>query len=888
MSSIRLASLGLAVAALCGTVDAQIWVSPTGNDLNPGTFASPKQTINAAAVASAPGGTIFLTSGTFGDEQGTVTLGSKNLVIQGQGQGATFIRAHSSNTVVRDGGFTTSPVPTVYRPAVLVEGGSFVQFRNLTIDGNHSLPGSGRLYGMFVRDGADVRMDLVSVTNCAASPLNGNQRPAGIVVRGDNGSDDCDVEMVRCLVDGFGKAGVVAMFDANLTMDTCNVDGAGHTAILAQNGIQVAWGASGIIRNNTVTDIFYSPQTTAAAGVLGYDAGNLSVTDNYIGNCEGGVFVTSATASAGSGEIRGNDTVASRFSITMDDVTGYSISGNVCHILSDDFISAFDNTAGGNDWESNSYSDFDGTTPFPIFGGTTDVDNNPRAGVNEFSSAIVTSLGPTEIAEDMDTADFNGDGRLDFVTANSNGSPSLTVGFSNGDGTFTTYNLGFGNPNGIVSAVVTGEFDGNPGADVAVLTRNLPPATGENKIYVFANDGAGTLSQIHTQALPIFASGSNVAAGDLNGDMLEDLVVTDAGSPPLVSGKAFRLLNLGGGTGWSVAVLPVGSTLPARGCAIADVDGDSINDVVILMGDTFLGQYFVLRGFNTGFFAFIAAGQTNLNPREVVVDDIDGDGDKDFLVASFRFGIDFGSVEVFENDGAENFTKTQVLVDQGPVAIAAGDVDNDSGLGGSRRDVAVASFVAGNVTLLGRYNITGFSSGGIADQIGAPVGVAFGEFTDDSFGDLLIADAANREMRVLPGRASSVAELYGEGCPGIGGVIPTLVAIGTPPLPIQPNPTFGVRIENARPNTVAIFAAGLTPQPVLIPCQLMIDNVIDTWWELTNLSGQAAITIPIPAAPPLAGAELFLQAGALDPANTSAFVPGFSLTPGMRLRVGFY
>lgn len=885
MSSIRLASLGLAAAALCGTAGAQIWVSPSGNDANPGTFASPKATIEAAAAAAPAGGTVFLTAGTFVDDDKVLTFNTKNLIIQGQGP-ASVIQVHPTATVVRDAGFTTAPVPADYRPVVLVEDSILVQFRNLTIDGAHNVPASGRLYGVFVRNGADVRMDAVEIVNCSPWPLDGNQRPAGVVVRGDDNSDSCNVEMVSCVVTGFGKVGVVSMFNSQLTMDSCNVDGAGHTTLLAQNGVQVAYDADAIIRNNTITDIFYSPQTTAAAGVLGFDAGSCSITDNYIGNCEGAIFMSSATSSVGSGTIRGNDTVASRFAITMDDVSGYSISGNVAHILSDDFASVFDNTAAGNDWEGNSYSDFDGGSPFPILGGTTDVDNNPRGGVDEFDTVTTTTLSANEICEDIVTADFDGDGMTDFAQANSNGQPSLTVGFSNGDGTFSflpSNPVLFGNANGLASAIVAGEFDGNPGVDVAVFTRNIPPATTETKIYVFSNDGSGQMSLAFTTTLAILASGSNMAAGDLNSDGLDDLVVTDAGSPPLVDGTALSLINLGGSFAAPIVLSAVMDPGPARACDIADIDGDGVQDIVVVFGDTFGGRYYVLKGLNTGFFSNITDGTTNLNPREVIIDDIDGDGDKDFLVASFRFGVDFGSVEVFENDGAENFAQTQILVDQGPVAIATGDV----GVPGTRRDIAVASFVAGNVTLLGRYDM-GVSSGGIADQIGSPAGVALGEFTGDTYGDMLIADAASREIRVLHGRSVALAELYGAGCPGLGGIIPTLVAIGAPPVPIQPNPTFGLAIEDARANTVAIFAAGLTPAPVLIPCQLMISNVVDTWWELTSASGRATISVPIPGGASLLGAELFFQAGALDAANTTAFVPGFSLTPGMRIRVGFY
>src|SRR4029079_16965482 len=87
------------ILAFTSLLHAQIHVAPTGNDGGSGTAGSPFLTINHAAAVAAPGSTIYVHAGTYGDEQGIVQLGSKDLVLQGDGAAITLIHAHSSLTI---------------------------------------------------------------------------------------------------------------------------------------------------------------------------------------------------------------------------------------------------------------------------------------------------------------------------------------------------------------------------------------------------------------------------------------------------------------------------------------------------------------------------------------------------------------------------------------------------------------------------------------------------------------------------------------------------------------------------------------------------------------------------------------------------------------------
>jgi hypothetical protein len=126
-----------------------------------------------------------------------------------------------------------------------------------------------------------------------------------------------------------------------------------------------------------------------------------------------------------------------------------------------------------------------------------------------------TGAGPASVA----LGDVNGDGKLDLVTANASGN-NVSVLLGNGNGTYqTAKNASVGSS---VQSLALGDFNNDGQLDVAAANYN------NGTLYTILGKGNGAFS------LPVTATvGSDplsAAAGDFNGDGKPDLAVANAGS----------------------------------------------------------------------------------------------------------------------------------------------------------------------------------------------------------------------------------------------------------------------------------------------------------------------------------------------------------------------
>ena len=117
----------------------------------------------------------------------------------------------------------------------------------------------------------------------------------------------------------------------------------------------------------------------------------------------------------------------------------------------------------------------------------------------------VTGANPRAIA----VADFNGDGKLDFVTADYDFS-KVSVLLGNGDGTFAAkvdYATGMA-PYG----VAVSDFNGDGKPDIVVANAFA------NTVSVLLNNGDGTLAAKVDYSTGAGTTPETVAVGDFNGD----------------------------------------------------------------------------------------------------------------------------------------------------------------------------------------------------------------------------------------------------------------------------------------------------------------------------------------------------------------------------------
>jgi len=101
---------------------------------------------------------------------------------------------------------------------------------------------------------------------------------------------------------------------------------------------------------------------------------------------------------------------------------------------------------------------------------------------------------------------------------------------------------------------------------------------------------------------------------------------------------------------------------------IIDLDEDGLNDLVsVSMG----GAIAWWKNDNTSNYTKIIIDQTHKNWNSLDVYDIDGDNDLDILVS------EFGSIEIYYNDGNQNFTPTYINSNWRSSNIIAGDFNSD-------------------------------------------------------------------------------------------------------------------------------------------------------------------------------------------------------------------
>jgi|GEM_PF-3788003 len=263
------------------------------------------------------------------------------------------------------------------------------------------------------------------------------------------------------------------------------------------------------------------------------------------------------------------------------------------------------------------------------------------------------------------TADVNGDGRPDIVTANYT---ALHVNIANSDGTFQ---LSQDSPQSFSenspTVIVAGDFRNTAVPDIALGNRS------SGKIAIVRNNGDGTFADALTGSFMDLPAGNSesFAAGDLTGNGATDLVVgTNQGTAVVflsnfVSNGSFLnpiTVNIPNGVGGEFVTL-------------GDVNNDGKPDLIAINQQT--SKVSVLLGTGDGHFVKAAnaastygAGQT---PLSVAVGDINNDGNADLII-----GAQSGIVRVMLGNGDGTFKKaTQLSLIHIVDTVAISDVNLD-------------------------------------------------------------------------------------------------------------------------------------------------------------------------------------------------------------------
>jgi hypothetical protein len=346
------------------------------------------------------------------------------------------------------------------------------------------------------------------------------------------------------------------------------------------------------------------------------------------------------------------------------------------------------------------------------------------------------------------TGDFNGDGRLDVVLVRSRSdvdyglgpSPvahgALSVLLGRGDGSFEVAFETVGNGGGGLHTAVT-DLNGDGRLDLVVT--NL--VAGGYVSLLFGNgDGkfSGPVQQLAGGNL------TSVRAADFNGDGKIDLVLSDARpAGDFLRGRIVTLIGHGDGSfdaprSRDLPAYPGGSG--ARTLAVGDWNGDGHPDLAL--ADEAASRIVILLGRGDGGFDDHAQLRTAYAPVGVSSADLNKDGRLDLIVAVGGRGI---SVYLGRGDGDFIHGIDEATGPTWSGAIA--DYDHDGNL-----DLAV-----------GRRILRGDGTGRFPQQLSLPETdydesfVFTGDFNNDGWADLVMADRAHNRLNVFMNRGQALS-----------------------------------------------------------------------------------------------------------------------------------
>ena len=284
----------------------------------------------------------------------------------------------------------------------------------------------------------------------------------------------------------------------------------------------------------------------------------------------------------------------------------------------------------------------DGKVDFVVMAlGTLDVFVNQGDGT--FGSLIPHAVPTSALV--MATGDFNGDGHPDLAVTTQDRAIDILLG--DGKGGFAApiaYATGTE-----VDSIAVSDLNGDGYPDIVVTNAELagtcpgalclPTGLGAGTVNVLINQGDGTFAP---QAS--YASGNgtaSVAVGDLNGDGVPDIAVTNS-----VDNTLSVFFNAGDGTfgppatyanaGSGTAVPGVGFPGTGGGVVAADFNGDGDGDIVVVQASRQDRNGVVMLFANAGdgrlltpvIYAFAGS------PQALAVADFNGDGLPDLAVTS--------------------------------------------------------------------------------------------------------------------------------------------------------------------------------------------------------------------------------------------------------------
>lgn len=223
-----------------------LYTTAVGNDANAGTAAAPFLTIQKALLAASPGNTIYVDGGVYTTQ---VDI-NKSITIKGAGRsGATTTRIKAPAAPVA---FTNANGS--YQALIYAHGaGNNINIDSVLVDGDNGRTVSNYIGVYFFE--ADGSLTTSRVTAIRDAPFSGNQGGSAVYV---NHTFDTNfphtVTLDSNLIDDYQKTGLlINEINTHAIIRGNTITGQSITNVIAQNGIQIGYGAYATITGNTIT-----------------------------------------------------------------------------------------------------------------------------------------------------------------------------------------------------------------------------------------------------------------------------------------------------------------------------------------------------------------------------------------------------------------------------------------------------------------------------------------------------------------------------------------------------------------------------------------------------------------------------------------------------------